>query len=178
MVKKVSFLLFSVAIVITGYIAFSKLNYWERSVRVFSNKSQAGRFERRNPGRVLTYEGRGEIRDPGRPGRPGMNGIPDSLRRRFEPGQSQREFRGRNVPDSLERTRIQRSESGRFDGSAFDRRTGNEARYRRGDFRGGKKINLRNIIWFLAVFASFTAITIYFDKLVRFLSKNLKRDKL
>jgi len=34
----------------------------------------------------------------------------------------------------------------------------------RGEFPGGKKINLRSVVWFLAVFASFTVVAIYLDK--------------
>ncbi|MCJ7449677.1 MAG: hypothetical protein MUO72_18525 [Bacteroidales bacterium] len=33
MVKKISFLLLSTAILVTGYIAVNKLNYWDRSIR-------------------------------------------------------------------------------------------------------------------------------------------------
>jgi hypothetical protein len=60
----------------------------------------------------------------------------------------------RELPDSI-RARFEAVE-GRHD-------PGGEGR-ERGEFRGGKKINLRNVLWFLAVFASFTVIVIYMDK--------------
>jgi hypothetical protein len=46
---------------------------------------------------------------------------------------------------------------------------------RRGEFPGGKKINLNNVLWFLAVFASFTVLAIYIDKAFCLIRKR-KRD--
>jgi hypothetical protein len=47
----------------------------------------------------------------------------------------------------------------------------------RGEFQGGKKINIRNVKWFLAVFASFTVIAIYFDKAICFVRKRKVRQE-
>jgi hypothetical protein len=154
MVKKISFLILSVAILLIGVIAFSKLSYWDRSVRIFSFNSAS--FE----GRM----GRGpEIR--GEFPRPEMRELPDSIRRSFEaregrPGSGMRE---RNFPGSL------RQQFGPRNGERLERgpveggmRNG-EGRGR-GESPGGKKIALRNVVWFLAVFASFTVLVIYIDK--------------
>jgi hypothetical protein len=138
MVKKISFLILSAAILVIGVIAFSKLSYWDRSMRIFTfsqNIPSEGRMGRDRGGRE--FEGRE------RPGgrevfvRPEMRELPDSIRARFEaregrPGQGVRNGEGRG----------------------------------RGEFPGSKKINIRNVKWFLAVFASFTIIVIYIDKAI------------
>jgi len=41
----------------------------------------------------------------------------------------------------------------------------------RSDFNGGKKVSLRNVLWFLAVFASFTVATLYIDRWISLLRK-------
>jgi hypothetical protein len=118
MVKRISFIMISVAILVAGYFALNKLSYWERSVRIFSfNSDQV--FERRMGKGQGGGEGRGQFR---------------------------------------------RNEGERMEGVAFEgRMRGGEGRGR-GEFQGGEKINLRNVVWFLAVFASFTIISIYIDK--------------
>ena len=162
MVKKISFLILSVAILVIGVIAFSKLGYWDRSVRIFKYSSNAP-----SEGRM----GRGP---EGREGfaRPEMRDLPDSIRARFEtregrPGQG---IRDRNIPDSLrqqfgprngERTGRGPTEGGMRNGEGQGR----------GEFPGGKKMNIRNVKWFLAVFAAFTVIVIYIDKAVCFFRK-------
>ena len=78
MVKKISFLILSVAILVIGVIAFSKLGYWDRSVRIFNFSSNTP-FEGR--------KGRGpEGRGKGSFARPEMRELPDSIRGRFETG--------------------------------------------------------------------------------------------
>jgi hypothetical protein len=160
MVKKISFLVFSVAILVIGVIAFSKLGYLDRSIRIFKYSSNSP-FEGR--------QGRGPEGREGREvfARPEMRELPDSIRARFEnregrPGQGLRE---RNVPDSI------RQQFGPRDGERTGRGS-NDGGFRngegrgRGEFPGGKKINIRNVKWFLAVFAAFTVIAIYADKTV------------
>jgi len=178
MVKKISFLIISVAILVIGVTGFKKLGYWDRSVRIFnysSNTSSEGRMGRGPEGREFErreFE-RGD-RSVGREGfvRPEMRELTDSIRARFEtregrPRQGMREI---NIPDSL------RQQFGPGDGERRGRgsveggiRTG-EGRGR-GEFSGGKKINIRNVKWFLAVFAAFTVIEIYFDKAVCLIRK-------
>jgi len=48
----------------------------------------------------------------------------------------------------------------------------------RGEFPGGKKINIRNVKWFLAVFASFTVIVIYIDKAICLIRKRKGKQKV
>jgi hypothetical protein len=95
-----------------------------------------------------------------------MRELPDSIRARFEAGEGRQDrgMRGRNIPDSL------RQQFGPRDGERMGRGL-NEGGIRngggrgRGEFPGGKKINLRNIMWFLAVFALFTVAAICLDKI-------------
>jgi len=151
MLRKISFSLLSVAILIIGISAFNKLGYWDKSVRIFSFRSdssfagrngggQGGRSER---GRFIGQEGRGE-----RFGRSEMRNIPDSLRQRFQQG-------GR-----------ERMNQGNFSGGIR-----NVEGRGRSDFNGGKKVSLRNVLWFLAVFASFTVATLYIDRWISLLRK-------
>lgn len=145
----------AIAVLTAGYLGFEKLNYWTRSARIFSyDKDQALN------GRSGRGGGRGEVRFDNRErGYRNFNpdrAIPDSLRRNEAFRRPERaEFeRGSLVPGNFER-RDPRVESGRRD-------------FGRGDARNGKKINLRNVWWFLAVFSGFTVVTIYSDKLVKF----------
>lgn len=173
MVKKISFLILAVAILLTGVIGFRKLGFWDRSVRIFnysSNTSFEGGIGRGGGGRGFE---RGEFdrieRSEGREGfvRPEMRELPDSIRARFESGEGRpgQGVRGRNIPDSL-RQQLRPQDGGRTGRGSFEGgfRTG-EGRGR-GEFPGGQKINIRNVKWFLAVFATFTVIVIYIDKAV------------
>lgn len=178
MVKKAVFLIISAAILIYGYLAFERLNYWERSIRIFKvdtdqpfngrigrGGSEARSVERRDTRpdfrnipdsvrqRYESREGRGIER-------PEMRDLPDSLRRRLEKGRGRQGVQGREIPDSLRR------EFRNFDGerSRFEGGIRGSSDHGRGDIRG-QKINLRNVWWFTAVFAAFTVIVIYIDKL-------------
>jgi len=159
MVKKISFLILAAAILVTGVIGFRKLGYWERSVRIFKTGSGTqfeGRTGRGGGGREFE---RGESE------RPLLRELPDSIRARFEAGEGRQGqgMRGRNIPDSL-RQQLRPQDGGRTGRGSFEGgfRTG-EGRGR-GEFPGGQKINIRNVKWFLAVFALFTVIAIYIDK--------------
>jgi hypothetical protein len=151
MIKKISYLILSVAIVAVGLIAFSKLSYFDRSFRIIGYNSNTTFEGRMNRGR----EERGEYGERGRTdrqertegefGRPEMRELPDSLRQRFRQGNGER----------MERGRI---EGGIRNGEGHGR----------GEFTGGKKIDLRNVQWFLAVFALFTVAAVYFDKFIKY----------
>lgn len=84
MVKKIGFLILSVAILVIGIIAFSKLGYWDRSVRIFNYSSNT------------PFEGRMGRGPEGREGfaRPEMRELPDSLRQQFGAGNGERTGRG------------------------------------------------------------------------------------
>jgi hypothetical protein len=151
MVKKISYIVISVAILVAGYFAFSKLNYWERSVRIFKiNKSDQ------------SFEGR-MGRGPGGFERPSRRELPDSIRARFEAGGERPVMRNRNIPDSL-RQQFRRTDGERFERGSFEGGRGRGDGRGRGEFTGGKRINLRNVAWFLGVFAAFAVISIYLDK--------------
>lgn len=125
MVKKICIIIFSIAVMITGAFAFHKLNYWEKSVSIFNNKT----FERHSENR-----GRGSDR-----------GRADFERRGSREDRNTGEYGARR-------------EHG-HNGEGRDR-----SGYGRGESQRGNKVRLRNVLWFLAVFASFTAGTIYVDK--------------
>jgi hypothetical protein len=178
MVKKISYIVLSIAILISGYFALARLNYWERSIRIFKLSSSAQAFEGRMEG------SRGGLRDIGDArGRSGFNRqeefrgrsdgsafrqLPDSVRAKFGAIEGRQGMRNRNVPGSLRqqgggRELVGRGqiESGRIDGHGRGR----------DGFAGGRKIYLVNVQWFLAVFASFTVIVIYFDKVCHLIWK-------
>jgi hypothetical protein len=166
MVRKISFLVLSVSILVIGVTAFSKLGYWDRSVRIFSFSSDAsvsGRMDR----------GHGER---GGFARPDSRILPDSIRARYgerqeNPGALKR---NRNIPDSLglkpELRDKDQAETGINNIGIKDGQG-----HRGGEFRGGKKINLKNVLWFLAVFASFTVVTRYADKGISLIRKRKAR---
>lgn len=148
MARKISFIILSVAILIIGVIAFSKLSYWDRSIRIFnfsSNVTFEGRMDR-GPESGRPYGEEGRLNRQVRPGegsaRPEMRILPDSIRARFEVREGRPEHGTSNNGD---RARI--------------------------EFPGSKKINLRNVKWFLALFASFTVVVIYVDKLYSLIQK-------
>jgi hypothetical protein len=178
MIKKIAYLIISVVILVTGYFAFQKLGYWDKSIAILkfnSAQSYGGR-----PGRG--FEGRGEFRqndgfrrpEGGRngEGRQDFRNLPDSIRQRFEARRFDGE-RGRNMPDSVRLSFAQNGRAGH--GMDEGRLRGGEGR-ERGEFRGGRRIYLNNVAWFLAVFSSFTVVALFLDKLcVRLFHNILKR---
>jgi len=151
MVKRISIIILSIAIISTGAFAFHKLNYWEKSVSIFSYKTANRHFEARGErgsgrsgdrgdyGRIPEFRERMDLREGSRP--PGERSLPDSTEQQYRGSDREREGR----------TRLEAG--GRDRGG-----------HGRGGYSRGKKIRLRNVLWFLAVFALFTAISIYFDK--------------
>lgn len=188
MVRKISFTILALAILVTGVIAFRKLNYWESSVWIFKlnsgqvteersghgqgyGRGHGGFWDEKSPERTEGIEGQprtGE-RFEGLP----MSELPDSIGERFAGRGRVSGLRDRNFPDSLkqELPRDFRERSDRFTSdeglSSCDGRG-------RGDFRGGKKINLGNVVWYLAAFASFTIVAIHSDKALKLIRKRKK----
>jgi hypothetical protein len=173
MAKKISYIVLSIAILISGYFALTRLNYWERSIRIFKLSNSAQSFEGRRMRGPGTFRGNGA--NGGREGfnkQGGFRGIPDgsevhqlpdSTRARFGVMDGRQGIRNRNVSDSLrQRSMVNKREMGRR-GQFEAGIRGGQGRGR-GEFPGGKKIYLRNVLWFLAVFASFTVLAIYFEK--------------
>ena len=139
MVRKISFALLALAILVTGVIAFRKLNYWESSIWIF--KLNSGQLTEGRSGHDQgDGRGRGGFRDERRPER--AEGIEGQQSDRVPPPGNFRNNNGRG----------------------------------RGDFRGGKKINLCNVLLYLTVFASFTVAAVYIDKWLRLIRKSKKTD--
>ena len=171
MIKKISYIVLSVAILISGYFALTKLNYWERSIRIFklsnSGQSSEGRME----------GGRGGSREFGAAhGRSGFNSdegfrgrsdgselrqLPDSVRAKFGVREGRQRMRNSNISDSLRQQGgiDELSGRGHYESGRSDRQGRGRV-----EFAGGRQIYLANVKWFLAVFASFTIIFIYADK--------------
>jgi hypothetical protein len=168
MVKKTGTIILVLIVLVTGFISFRKLNYWDRSIMIFKYDSSVQSFRGRGgrafgePGGREGFARRPEFREGmQRPGRPN---LPDSLRRTMD-GRGQRNFsRIRPGADSIGVI----PGSGR-DNSSFGRgevpggfrgRGGNEGR----NFGRGKVINLNMVIYYLAVLSLFTLIMIYLEK--------------
>ncbi len=156
MAKRIGILIISIAIIVTGIIAFNKLHYWEQSVRIFSiNKEQSfrrggdrhrgdfNRDERHNRSERWNRQNPRDSRDENRGSR-------------FDEGQAL------VLPDSLNQTENTRTDRSSFRDSDF-RREG----HHRGDSRRSSSIRLENAGWFLAAFAMFTVVTIYIDKIIK-----------
>lgn len=160
MVRKISLTIFSLAIVCIGIIAFNNLHYWERSVRIFETRTE-------QPSR------RGGDRTPQNFDR---NSLPERFQRqapdtihseneRNEPGITQ-------DTTSTPQNRGERTENIR-ENRDFREGTADRSRNDRGDFRGRSRseVRLANVGWFLGVFALFTVVTVYIDKLFKILFK-------
>lgn len=150
MVRKISFALLALAILITGVIAFRKLNYWESSVWIF----------KLNP--PQQYE-EGIGRDRGQ--RQQRIRINDRSRKISRDERRTEKIKGIGRQQGNGERITQDSN---FRTSDTDRRK---------DFRGEQKINLGNVLWYLAAFASFTVAAIYIDKCLRLIRKNKKTDQ-
>jgi hypothetical protein len=166
MVKRISYLIISLAIIVIGIIAFNRLNFWERSVRIFEFNSEqftGGRGSGGRPGfdRNFNRENQRERFE-----RPNTRYLPDSANQRDLP-----EPRFRSQQDSLNL-----SNPGLIPGvrNNFNQRGFIRNSRPGGDFRRGRNIQLRNVYWFLAVFALFTAGTVYLDKFICFFKKRTK----
>lgn len=155
MVKRIIYVMVAIAIIAAGYTGFRKLNYWPRSARIFSyNPDQAfgGRPGREQRGNVQGNDFRPDFRSrEGRDFAEGNRTAPGNFRRdeNFQRGQA--------------------GESGR------DFRRGEAGEPGRGGFRNDKKVNLRNVWWFLSVFGAFTVIAVYSDKTLKYLINTRKK---
>jgi hypothetical protein len=133
-------------------MAFNRLNYGERSVRIFTTSSEQTfnrGFDRGRP----NFEGR-ENREG--PDRMDFRNMPDSIRQRIF-AETERNI----APDSLRQGR-----EGAFTDNRdnFRDRNVDRDRHGRGDFRRGRNVQLSNVSRFLAVFVLFTVLTICLDK--------------
>ena len=154
MAKKISYIVLSIAILICGYFAFTRLNYWERSIRIFKLSNSAQSFEgrrMRGPGALRDNRATGDRggfnRQEGFRGRSEgseVRQLPDSIRAKFGAIDGRQGMRNRNVPDSLRRMSMvnRRDISGR---GQFDSGMRGGHGRGRGELPGGKKINIRNV---------------------------------
>jgi hypothetical protein len=160
MAKRIGILIFSIAIIITGIIAFNRLHYWEQSVQIFrvdneqTFKRGGDRHRRNFDDREYRnrFDGLGDRFE-----RPDFRNLPDSVRQRI--------FAGRDSTasiDSLSEGRLRAFPAER--GNLRNRSLERDGRNGRGDFRRGHNTQLGNVTWFLAVFALFTLVTIVIDK--------------
>jgi hypothetical protein len=174
MVKRIGILLIVAVVLITGYISFRKLNYWDRSVMIFKMDSSQQSLQGRGGRGSVEFEGRepGGRRPEFREGmqRPEGRNIPDSLRRRSD-GRGQRNFnRMRSGTDSLATGRQVRDTIFSARGDFGERMRGGDINRGR-DFRRGKAVNLNLVSYYLAVFALFTLIMVYLEKGYRLIFK-------
>ena len=167
MVKKISTIILALGILVSGYFAQRKLNFWEKSIAIFKLNTEeqlSGRGMGRDHGGFAVREnfrqGQGRGMGEGRV-------VPDSIRMRFEDRGEVRGMRGRNLPDSL----LRNMENRRFPGGRMRQGEG----FGPGESGIIKKVNLRNIQWHMAIFASLTVIVIYIDKGVRYLKERSNR---
>ena len=173
MIRKISFLLLSIGIVVVGYIAFRELSYWERSVRIFKydpDTAFQGRGGRGHEGRS-NFRGRSGFERPGGRDqgfeRSVIRELPDSIRQRLEARREGVRERGRNIPDSLRRD----FGGNRMERAFYERERRGGDRHGRGGLPDGRKMNLRNVYWFLAVFSLFTVVVIYVDTAICLMKK-------
>jgi hypothetical protein len=162
MVKKISIIILALGILTVGYFSAKKLNFWEKGIMIFKYNSSAQQFEGR--GGRGGFEGRPQLGSNMQRG--GRMNVPDSVRARFEARGQRPDRRQRPVSDSLSAGRMRQDPAfagrGSFEGRTRDME-GPEGRGGR-DGRGGSTIALRNVMYFLGVFAFFTVIAIYLEK--------------
>jgi len=152
MVKKIIQTVLVVVILITGVLGFINLSYWNRSVRIFSY------------GQMENFT----VRD----GREGGFRSGQGNREQFRDRESGARFRERSLPQDSIKGQTRGNFGPGFRGGPGDGHGRGEG-FRRGGHGGGGTVNLAKVSWFLAVFAAFVTLTIYLDKLVKYL--NMKR---
>jgi hypothetical protein len=166
MARKISMVILSLFILITGITGFVKLGYWNRSAGIFGyNQSgsfagrggRGGEFREGSGRRMDFHNGEGRVRNVH-----GQPGVSDTLTARME-------FRNRE--NYLRRDTVSQHAAGGFSRSMPN---GFGGRHGREGFRGGEKVNLSSVSWFLAVFALFAVITIYLDQVISIFRKRRK----
>ncbi len=185
MIKKISFLVLSVLIAVSGIIAFDKVNYWPRSAGIFklTSNPQSGTGRGRVSG-DSEFAGRGIPEDregfsrqegPGRGfNRPERGELPDTISGRLE---AVGERPGRGIRNRIDTLGLQSGpgngeQTGRI---SFEGGTRSGEGRGRGGYPAGSKINISNVKWFLALFAFFTVIAIYADKMFCLVRKRKRK---
>ncbi len=168
MTKKIIVGILSLGIVVVGIMAMNRLRYIERSTWVFkvnNEQSFRGRSDRQHSEleQRTSHSRTDEFR---RNERSSFENLPDSVRQRIL---AEREIR--SAPDSLQEEKT-KSYSGNRDSFRRDGYDG------RGHGRRGNSVQLITVGWFLAVFALFTIVTIYIDKLFKYIHQRRLSDKI
>ncbi len=157
MKRKISFAILSLLILAAGLTASKKLNYLESSLWIFRLNPEKQTDTKTDPrydeSEKSKSPGVSEGRFPGRRWRRETTDQETADSISFESAGKVREKTKRNAP-----------------GGIFGKAKGRE----RTDLYGTNKINLRNVVWFTAVFASFTVIAIYADQICRFIGRKRK----
>jgi hypothetical protein len=130
MIKKISLLVFTAAILATGYIAFNKLNYWEKSTRIF---------------RMNNFT-------------PPSGERSRSLARNFTGNENNDLMAGLQGHDEFRQEGNEHEEGESFRPIHENRGTHG------GESHSGSKINIKNVLYFLAVFSASAVIMIYADR--------------
>ena len=165
MVKRISNIVISAVILVTGYIALEKLNFWERSIRIFKTRNTEQYFE--------GISGRGHGRFDERQ----MPGTRPEFDRRGGGEQRFERSRNRVLPDSI-RQQFRTNTRGQVPGvTQFERGIRNGERHGRGEFQRGKKVYLKNVMWFTLAFSFFTLIVLYLDRAYCFILKKINQSE-
>lgn len=135
-------------LLLAGIYAFNRLSYWEESVRIFRVDNEQS--YNRAGGRHREDFGRGE--------------RSDFFEREFR--QNSRELHNENSgpvnSDTLNKVENTRTARRTFNGRDFDR-----SRHHQGGLGRRSNVRLENVGLFLAVFALFTVVTIFIEKMLK-----------
>lgn len=158
--KKLIIGIISAAIFVAGIVGFIRLQYLDRSIRIFRmNNEQTFRSDRFERGGHDSREFRTRPEEFRNAERPDFRNLPDSVRQRM--------IEERNL--RIENDTLREGKTGSFTdnrGEFRERLPDNDGR-RGHDFRRGNDIQLGRVSWFLAVFAGFTVLTIYTDLVIK-----------
>jgi hypothetical protein len=167
MIRKISFLAFSVAILIMGCIGLSKVHFFGKSIRIF-NVISASHTSQDQPGKEIREFEKSDV-----------HAIPERRRSRSGEESNYTEQKEDNKENrSYDNNRkLKHGEIDSAGGASLTENSGNVVKQERNDSHEGKKSGIGNTLWFLAIFASFTVITIYVDKTVSYINQKRKEQK-
>ncbi len=171
MLKKISFSIIALALIVVGIFAFNRLHYWDRSVQIFKVNNERSLVRGFDRGRTTFdrsfFNRGGNTNSNEENSRRDFRNVPDSVRQRAS---AQRQFQAQ--PDS-----IRQAGTGTFPGdqNSFRERNFERNGGGRGGFRSRSNVQLRSVTWFLAVFAGITVITIYIDKSIKLIRRRKKQ---
>lgn len=160
MAKRIGILIFSITIVLSGIYAFNRLHFWERSARIFQVNSE--QFYNRGVTRYHWDFERGERRER-------KENVGSKNRDDFQNENREIQIDGNQISDVSDSLNL--AENSRTGRRTFNERDFGRGHNHRGNFRRGSNIQLENVGWFLSVFAMFTVVTIFIDKILEKLKR-------